>query len=280
MITAKESDIERRKQEMLDSLPPYYQESPEANAIMRGNASEIERKRAEAQDLLDQMFVTTATWGLDYWDRVLDLPPSPRMPTAKRRERILGRLNGVSTASVEYLTDLLNVYAKGSSIEEFPRDYRFEGYLPVDQHEMLDIDAVYKSINEVKPAHMAFGVNALIRDKLIVRGKAYSFGYSFPITNCFTTAEVKGALVKSTFAIADRSYAFMIDYPIANVLMPTGNNLISKSAIVLGVHTDVYFAKFERVGERLMGQKGLTANPAHYSERPNSGESITGEVTL
>lgn len=272
--------IDARQREMLDSMPPIYDESLEANAVMRANAVEIERKRAEADDLLAQMHVESATWGLDYWDRVLDLAPAPRMPTAERRERVLSRLRGTFPATKKHLTDLLDVHTAGAHIEEFPREYRFEGYMPIEGAGTLNLGAVHKAINEVKPAHLAFSSNALIRDRITVSGKSYSFGVPFPITNCFTTADIKGALSRSTVTVASKSYAFTVDYPITNELMPTGNNLISKSAIVLGVHTDVYFAKFTRAGERLLGQKGLTANPTHYSERPKLGESITGEVIL
>lgn len=280
MIAAREEDVLHRKQEMLDSLPIYYNESPEANAIMLGNALESERKKAEAQDLLDQLFVATATWGLDYWDRVLDLTTNPRMPIAKRRERILVKLNGAATATVEYLTDLLNVFANGASIEEFPREYRFEGYLPIDQHKALNLTDIYHAVNEVKPAHLVFHLNALIRETLVVSGRGYSFIYPFPITNCFTTADVEGAITKSGIEIIGKSYSFFISYPITNELMPIGNNLMSKSNIVLGVHTDVYSVKLKRAGESLLGQNGLIADPAYYSERSSSGEINTGEVTL
>lgn len=163
MITAKESDIERRKQEMLDSLPPYYQESPEANAIMRGNASEIERKRAEAQDLLDQMFVSTATWGLDYWDRVLDLSLAPRMLLNSRRNRILAKLNGASTASVANLANIINAHLtkRSAKIVEMNHEYRFE--VEIEANESVGFLDIAKDLNEVKPAHLDYAFRQNVR---------------------------------------------------------------------------------------------------------------------
>lgn len=155
MITANESDIAQRKQELLDSLPPYYQESPEANAIMRGNASEIERKRAEAQDLLDQMFISTATWGLDYWDRVLDLPPNPRMPIDQRRKRIIVKLRGSATSTVSRLTSIVNAFVSNQSAEIIEQNhlYRFDVRIPT-KNASYDIPGMVEALEEIKPAHL------------------------------------------------------------------------------------------------------------------------------
>lgn len=163
MITANESDIEQRKQELLDSLPPYYQESPEANAIMRGNASEFERKRAEAQDLLDQMFVSTATWGLEYWDRVLDLPLAPRMTLKGRRNRILAKINGASTASIANLENIVNAHLtkRTAKIVEVNHEYRF--VVEIEANESAGFLEIAKDLNEVKPAHLDYAFRQNVR---------------------------------------------------------------------------------------------------------------------
>lgn len=216
MITAKESDIENRKQEMLDSLPPYYQESPEANAIMRGNASEIERKRAEAQDLLDQMFVSTATWGLDYWDRVLDLAPAPRMSTRKRRERIIAKLRGAAPATIGYLTNLVNSFVQNGDahIEEHATEYTFNAVIPIDGKNKIDTGDIYGAIEEVKPAHLNFGIIGSIMNAVTVTGHAYDFPVPYPICNTFHTAPISGVATKTAAEAEVKTYANLVPYPV------------------------------------------------------------------
>ncbi|PIC81021.1 hypothetical protein CSV75_04375 [Sporosarcina sp. P18a] len=251
MITAKESDIERRKQEMLDSLPPYYQESPEANAIIRGNASEIERKRSEAQDLLDQMFVSTATWGLDYWDRVFDLPPAPRMSTRKRRERIIAKLRGAAPATIKYLTNLVNSFVQNGDahIEERARDYAFDAVIPIDGMNEIDTSDIYAAIEEVKPAHLVFGVIGTIRNTITVTGHAYDFPVVYPICNTFHTADIPGILADVATSVRAQSYAFDANYPICGTF-------VTSSVISQNEHINVILAAEYRTNDILYKRAG------------------------
>lgn len=260
MITAKESDVLYRKQDMLDSLPNYYDESPEANAIMHGNASEVERKKLEAQDLLDQLFVSTATWGLDYWDRVLDLAPAPRLPIDKRRARIVLRLNGTATATIANLTNAINLYLGGNAVRivEHPRDYSFDVVISTAKEFRFELADINKAINEIKPAHLAHTLHMMISSIINIKGKAYSFKVPFPITNCFKTDEVKGRISRADVRLIGRYYNFDIGLPITNEMMPTGENLINKSTVAISVHTDVYKTRYAYTG----------------------GENRAGEVTL
>lgn len=251
MITAKESDIERRKQEMLDSLPTYYQESPEANAIMRGNASEIERKRAEAQDLLDQMFVSTATWGLDWWDRVFDLPPAPRMSIRKRRERIIAKLRGAAPATIEYLTNLVNSFVKNNDahIEEHAKEYAFYAVIPIDGKNEIDTGDIYEAIEEVKPAHLNFGIIGSIMNTVTVTGHAYDFPVPYPICNTFHTADIPGVLSDLIAKVRTQSYAFDANYPICGTF-------VTSSVISQNVHINVTLAAEYRTNDILYKRAG------------------------
>lgn len=282
MIQVKEKDIAYRKRYMSDSLPTYYDESPEANAIMRANATESEFKRAQADDLLNQLFVATATWGLDYWDRILGIDPAPRMIVGKRRERILVKLRGSAPATITNLTKILNVYAQNNDafIVDLPSEYRFEGYIPTGDNFTLDIAEVYRAINEVKPAHLEFLLNALIGSVITLVSRVYSFDVPFKITNCFQTADVEGYISRIGIGLQDRSYSFIVPYPITNVMYPTGNGAVTASVITLSVETAIYYPGFVYAGEILLGQKKLIANPQYFGSLEYTGEAIAGEVTL
>lgn len=256
MITAKESDIKRRKQEMLDSLPPYYQESPEANAIMRGNASEIERKRAEAQDLLDQMFVSTATWGLGYWDRVLDLAPAPRMDTSQRRARIIAKLNGTAPATVKNLENVVNAYIKDGSakIYEIHGEYRFEAELSA--HELADSGIIYREINELKPAHLEFLLRAAIRSLIVLQTRNYEFPVKYRVTNQFSTERVKGGLAKVELGLHARQYSFAVTYPITNQFAVSSSRAdITDTRIGIDSYVSSNAVSYQRVGVAIPGEE-------------------------
>lgn len=259
MITAKESDVEHRRQEMMDSLPPYYQESPEANAIMHGNAWEIERKRAEAQDLLNQFFVSTATWGLDYWDRVLDLEPQPRMTIEKRRSRIIAKLGGAATATKEYLEGVINAYTRDGSakIYEFNKEYRFEAEVTASQ--LLDAGVIYREIDQLKPAHLEFLLRAAIRSTIILKVRNYEFPVKYRVTNQFSTAQVKGGLAKVQLSLESRAYTFAVRYPVTNQFAVSSSRAdITGADIGVDAYANSNKVVYQRVGVTIPGAESAS----------------------
>lgn len=263
----KISEVVRyRSREMQDSMPTYYTESPEVIAIMDANATEIERKRAEAADLQAQLFVTTATWGLDDWERVLALSPRPNSSLSARRNRIIARLNGTAPATVAYLTEVINAHVvnKSALIVEYNGEYRFEVVIPVDQ--LRDTGVIYREINEVKPAHLAFGISAIIREVIKLTARAYDFGVPYPITNAFRTADIRGGLARIIVGVEVNPYTFEVVYPIANMFTVDGYAAQFNEGVGLGATANSNKVTYARVGVATAWGGDLTATMfADYS---------------
>ena len=58
---------------LINLLPENYAESNETVAIQEGIQVESEALKMASQDLLNQLFVETATWGLSNWEKYLGL---------------------------------------------------------------------------------------------------------------------------------------------------------------------------------------------------------------
>jgi len=146
------------KRDLMDALPRYYDDSPEVDAIMGADATEIDRVRTSARDVISQQYVSTATHGLDDWERVLAMSPRPNSTLAFRRNRILARLNGSAPATVANLTEVVNAHVagKGSWIEEINAEYRFN--IVMHAYEAVDIIGLYAEIDELKPAHLNYSL--------------------------------------------------------------------------------------------------------------------------
>ncbi|MCR8983155.1 YmfQ family protein, partial [Brevibacillus laterosporus] len=63
-----------RKRSMIDSLPPYYIESTVVGNLLEQEAAELDRFSHAVDDATDQLVINTATWGLDRWEAIFDLP--------------------------------------------------------------------------------------------------------------------------------------------------------------------------------------------------------------
>lgn len=71
-------------------LPAWFRYDPTVMGVLDVLAREIDRIDADWQDLLDQLFIQTATWGLMYWEQAFQLPVEPAgLSDADRRTLLL-----------------------------------------------------------------------------------------------------------------------------------------------------------------------------------------------
>lgn len=208
------------KQRMLDALPDYYWESPEVDAIVSGQAGEIDKTRLSARDLLDNIAsVSGATWGLGEWERLLQLPPMPNSSLEFRRQRILARLNGTAPATVKYLTDIVNAYVerKDARIITHNPDYSFEALIPLENP--IDAPAIVGAVNEVKPAHLEFNLMGTATDGLLLRSREYGFDVKYRICDRFRTDDAKGIGAHTLAIVNTNEYGFNVNYPICGLII-------------------------------------------------------------
>lgn len=144
-------------QRMHDSMPAYYRESPQAIAIMQAQATEIERRRSEARDLLAQMEIGSATWALADYERILNLRTDESKPTHERREAIIARLRGTANTTIKQLKSVAESFYGGEvAIETDYPNYtiyiRFKSNYGVPSN----LSDVERAMRDIIPAHLAF----------------------------------------------------------------------------------------------------------------------------
>lgn len=247
------------KRDLIDALPRYYDDSPEVDAIMDANATELDRIRRNAHEVTDQFYVNSATHGLDDWERVLALSPRPNSTLSARRNRIIARLNGTAPATVAYLTAVINAHVadKSARIVEYNGEYRFEAEIPVDQ--LQDLGVIYREINDVKPAHLAFGISGIIASVIKLHARAYDFGVPYPITNMFRTADVNGGLARFIVGLSVAPYTFDVVYPITNMFAVRGMSAGFADGVGLTATANSNKVTYARVGVATAWGGDLTA---------------------
>lgn len=104
---------------------------------------------------LDQFYVDSATYGLNYWEKMLGISKNI-FSTQTRRENIKAKMRSRGTTSIEVIKNICEAYSNGEvEIIVNHSDYSFEinfiGSVGIPQaFEELD-----KTINEIKPCHLA-----------------------------------------------------------------------------------------------------------------------------
>ncbi|WP_374713112.1 putative phage tail protein [Symbiobacterium terraclitae] len=99
---------------MLGYLPPLYEVSRTMKAGLQAEGVEIDALRQAIDDALNQRFVRTTTWSLDDWERELGLPPAADQPVGERRDRIVSRIRGYGTATVQLVKQVAESYDQGT----------------------------------------------------------------------------------------------------------------------------------------------------------------------
>ena len=88
-------------------LPRYYQDSPQVSELERVLGEQAGALRVSESDTLAQLWVDTATWGLDLWEQWAGLPVDRTRPYSYRRGRIKAKLRGQGATTAEMLRSVV-----------------------------------------------------------------------------------------------------------------------------------------------------------------------------
>ncbi|NFN14590.1 DUF2313 domain-containing protein [Clostridium botulinum] len=122
---------------------------------------QVDSTNADIQDLINQCFIETATWGLDTWEKELGIQNNINYSYAIRRSRILAKLKGQGTTTIEAIKNICKSFVEDVEVIEHNQEYYFEINLLSHKGFPSGFDTLYDSIREVKPSHL--GVNYILR---------------------------------------------------------------------------------------------------------------------
>lgn len=147
-----------RGEEMLSWLPRWLQGDPHAQGVIDVMALENTSVEADTLDLLDQFFVQTATWGLIYWEQMLELPVAPDgLTDAQRRTIILTKLVANKAQSGAQFRAVLDEYVETYSLRMDHSSGTF--FITLTYNEEAYTEAQLEAIlNSIFPAHLNLNV--------------------------------------------------------------------------------------------------------------------------
>lgn len=96
--------------EMAFHLPPYLTEIREIQDILTAEAPEFEKQNQEIFDMTDQLFVTTATWGLDRWEKILNVRREASDGVDIRRARLLTKMSNIPPITSRSIERAVNAF--------------------------------------------------------------------------------------------------------------------------------------------------------------------------
>jgi uncharacterized protein YmfQ (DUF2313 family) len=142
---------------MLRYAPPFLQNSRVYRAIIGAEGAEYDAQRTTAADILKQFYIETATeWGLAKWEEFLGLASYAGKPLSQRRSRIISKLRGIGSVTVEMIETVAGAFENGTiKVTEQPELYQFTISFISTRGIPPNIEDLFQAIEEIKPAHLA-----------------------------------------------------------------------------------------------------------------------------
>ena len=139
---------------LINKLPSFY-DNDITKPIQDSLSVEASSINDEVDNVLNQFFVDSATYGLDYWERMLGISKN-NFDIDTRRENIKAKMRSRGTTTVSVIKNICEAYSNGIvEIIVNHSDYSFVidfvGTIGVPKA-FAELD---KTIEEIKPAHLA-----------------------------------------------------------------------------------------------------------------------------
>ncbi|WP_038299102.1 putative phage tail protein [Metaclostridioides mangenotii] len=150
---------------LIDKLP-LHEQNPISEQIQGVYDKELDILRNVKQDTFNQFFVDTATWGLDYWEKMLCIKTNTKLSYNTRRSNIKAKMRGRGTTTIQVLKNICEAYVKSNTtVTEHAKEFYFTLDFIVnytDYSTLLELD---KFIEQIKPCHLHHKFNMTLQSK-------------------------------------------------------------------------------------------------------------------
>ena len=139
---------------LIDYLPSFANNEIDIQ-IQDALENELLTLLDEKNDLLDQFFIDTATWGLDDWEDLLKIKTNSKLDFDTRRSNIKAKMRGKGTTTIEVIKAISEAYTKTNvDVEVFSNLFSFTLSFITNNCSYNIILELDKKIEELKPAHL------------------------------------------------------------------------------------------------------------------------------
>ena len=143
--------------DLINMLPSFYHSSDFVKAYMSSQSVEHDFIKESIKDLVNNLYVNTATWGLDYFEEELGLQTGKSKSYEERRERIIAKKIGSGTTTIKMIKDTALAFDCGEiEVIEMYNDYMFKLKFINQKGRPKNIEDFKSAIDEIKPAHLAY----------------------------------------------------------------------------------------------------------------------------
>ena len=177
---------------LINKLPDFYRDCPKTNTIQDGLSSEINNLYSKVEGTIDQLYVNSATWALDEWEKFADIKKTEGT-IEQRRARVASKLKAKGTTTLEVMKSLCKSYSEDIRVTEIYNEYKILLELIATKED--DIPKTYnfsdmnEAIWEIKPAHLGHEIEINNNRKLNIKTNYEDVKFKYIPCNCAYAGE-------------------------------------------------------------------------------------------
>lgn len=152
-----EEDIKAYSPDLLYRLPPHLKEIAEFKSWNDVSSYELGFSAWQEEDILNQCFIDTATWGLLFWEKIFSIPTDLNKSYEDRREVIKAKLRGSGTTNEQMIKNTAEAFSGGEcNIIMHPEDYSFTVQFVGIKGIPKNLESFKQMLEDIKPAHLGY----------------------------------------------------------------------------------------------------------------------------
>lgn len=142
-------------QRLISYISPIYEQSKIMIAIFEAIGNEFDDSYEKLEDIKQQLFPQTATWGLVYWEQRLGLPTNYSEDLKTRRGKVIAKLQTRYPINPDNMANIIKNYTMANTlIEENISPYTFKVTSRIDDV-INNKDLIY-IVKKIKPSHLSW----------------------------------------------------------------------------------------------------------------------------
>ena len=155
---------------ILRYLPEFLAKDKTFKATNDADSREHNTIRIDLQELLDQFFIKSATYGLEEWENLVGITTDTSLDVNARRQAVIAKLQAPESVTETFLTNLVNRYIadRQGTILSYPQEYRIE--ILYHGGQVLDYGKLRGAINTYIPAHIGYKLVTITQANLAFHG--------------------------------------------------------------------------------------------------------------
>lgn len=169
-------------------LPQFLQTDPTFRDALENCSAEHELLRLVLQDIVRQLFVEKATWGLTSWERELGLAPRPNASYEDQRKNILLKIQSRQTSTVVFMERLASYFFPDGTKVEIEERNEQNAFRVICDALSSDYAGLLAAIEEYKPAHLTVALDYLMECETQIYAAGYVTEYEIVDIHCSTKA--------------------------------------------------------------------------------------------